>query len=119
MKSELTLIQKQKIFSRLVASLINYAYAMGYEVTFGETFRPIEVAEIYERHNRGIKNSLHSIRLAIDLNVFKHGLLVTDTMGYLELGEYWESLSTEDYECAWGGRFKDGNHFSISHNGIK
>lgn len=115
----MTLLQKQKVFSKLVANLIEYAYTMGYEITLGEAYRPIAIAEVYERQNKGIKNSLHGLRLAIDLNLFKNNLLVTDTMGYTELGEYWESLSTPEYECAWGGRFNDGNHFSISHNGIK
>lgn len=118
-KNELTLIQKQKIFVKLVANLINYAYQMGYELTFGETYRPIQIAEVYERQNKGIKNSLHGLRLAIDLNLFKNNLLVTDTMGYEELGIYWESLSTDDCTACWGGRFNDGNHFSIEHNGVK
>lgn len=115
----MTLLQKQKVFTRLVANLIGYAYQMKYELTFGETYRPVEVAEIFERQNKGIKNSLHSCRLAIDLNLFKNNLLVTDTMGYEELGIYWESLSTEEYKTAWGGRFNDSNHFSIEHNGVK
>ena len=31
-----------------------------------------------------------------------------------ELGEYWESIGG-----SWGGRFNDGNHYSLEHNGVK
>jgi len=30
------------------------------------------------------------------------------------LGEYWEGMGG-----SWGGRFSDGNHFSLTHNGVK
>lgn len=32
----------------------------------------------------------------------------------LLIGEYWESIGG-----AWGGRFNDGNHYSLGHGGRK
>jgi hypothetical protein len=115
------LIDKQKTFSRLLARLITEAYSRGYEVTLGEAYRPPEVARFYaERAASGaggpaIAASLHSDRLAADLNLFRDGRYLRRSDEYRELGELWESYSTDQYECAWGGRFGDGNHFSIAH----
>jgi len=62
----------------------------------------------------GIRNSLHSKRLAIDLMLFKDGVYLTNSEDYRPLGEFWESIGG-----TWGGRFHDGNHFSCEHEGIK
>lgn len=115
----MNLISKQKRFSELVALLILKARELGYEVTFGEAWRPPETAAYYEKDGRGISNSLHKIRLAVDINLFKDGRFLQLSEEYKELGEYWESLSTEDCVTHWGGRFNDGNHFSVGHNGVK
>ncbi len=69
------------------------------------------------KNGKGIANSLHCQRLAVDFNLFINGIYQTDTAAYKPLGEYWESLGG-----AWGGRFKsrpDGNHFSFEYNGYK
>ncbi|EOT8011848.1 TPA: M15 family metallopeptidase, partial [Escherichia coli] len=61
-------------------------------------------------------NSLHTLRLAVDFNLFINGKYQADTDAYRPLGEYWESIGG-----TWGGRFSraDGNHFSLEHNGVK
>lgn len=115
----MTLFEKQKAFSRLVARFINDLTAEGYEITFGETWRPPETAKLYSVQGKGIANSLHLIRLAIDLNLFKDGKYLTDTEQYAVAGRIWESYSTDTCECSWGGHFGDGDHFSITHGGIK
>lgn len=94
---------------------------MGYEVTMGEVWRTPEQAKLNAENGTGINNSLHSIRLAVDLNLFMDGKFLQRTEEYTDLGLFWESLSTTEYECSWGGRFTkgDGNHFSISHNGCR
>ncbi len=119
----MTLGEKQRIFTKLVGKLIQYAYDAGYELTFAEAYRPPEVAALYAKQGRGIKNSLHPKRLAIDLNLFKDGKYLTNSEDYILLGEYWESLSEGEIKCVWGGRFvgprPDGNHFSIEHEGVK
>lgn len=113
----MTLSQKQQKFAQMVALLLQQAKSLGYEVTLGEAYRPPEVAQIYARDGRGISNSLHTSRLAIDLNLFLDGKYLTQTEDYLPLGEWWETQGG-----AWGGRFQtrpDGNHFSLEHNGVR
>jgi hypothetical protein len=115
----MTLREKQSVFVSLIALLITHAKLLGYELTFGEAYRSKEEAERLAKLGKGIKNSLHTQRLAIDLNLFKKGKYLTDSSDHKPLGEYWESLSTKDYTCHWGGRFGDGNHYSIGHAGRK
>ena len=112
----MTLGEKQRLFTRLVGKLIEFAYANGYELTFGDAYRSPEQARLNAQSGSGIVNSLHCERLAIDFNLFKDGVYLTDSAAYKPLGEYWEFLGAD---CRWGGRFKrpDGNHFSITHAG--
>lgn len=117
------LLHKQYIFSGLVARLILYAYQQGYKVTLGEAWRSPETCELYEKEGKGIRNSLHNDRLAIDLNLFKNDDYLIDSAQYIVLGEFWEGLSDVPMgiKCIWGGSFAkpDGNHFSIEHRGVK
>ncbi|ENL7332366.1 M15 family metallopeptidase [Escherichia albertii] len=112
----MTLSEKQALFTVMIGQLIFYADQHGLRLTFGEAYRSPEQAAINAKSGRGIKNSLHTQRLAIDFNLFVNGEYKTDTRDYLALGEYWESIGG-----TWGGRFSkpDGNHFSLEHNGIK
>lgn len=114
----MTLREKQSLFVSLIAHLITFTYEQGYELTFGDAFRSKEESIRLNKLGLGIVNSLHSVRLAIDFNLFKNGKYLTDSDDYLELGMFWESLNPL---CAWGGRFtnRDGNHFSIMHEGKK
>ena len=110
----MTLRQKQSLFARHVAALIAHAYAMGYEVTLGDAYRSPEEAARLSKAGKGIATSLHTQRLAIDLNLFKDGHYLTSTEAHRPLGEWWE----KQHELArWGGRFKDGNHYSFTHGG--
>lgn len=86
-------------------------------LAIGEVQRTPECAALNAKKGTGIANSLHTQRLAVDLNLFVNGKYMTDTKDYLPLGEYWETLGG-----TWGGRFKsrpDGNHFSLEHNGVR
>ena len=111
-----TLRQKQSRFVRLVGLLIEWAYANNYELTFAEAYRTPEQAASIAKTGKGIANSLHTQRLAIDLNLFRNGAYLTATNDHKPLGEYWESLGED---CKWGGRFSrpDGNHYSIEWQG--
>lgn len=109
-----SLRQKQSRFVLMVADLIQFAYARGYEITFGEAYRPETTARAYEAAGKGIASSLHTKKLAIDLNLFRDGVYMSSTRDHTELGEYWESKGG-----TWGGRFNDGNHYSLEHNGVK
>lgn len=115
----MTLREKQSIFANLVAELVFQAQKMGYAVTFGESYRSPEEALRLSKLNKGIVNSLHTVRLAIDLNLFRNGSFLSKTEDHKELGEWWEEQSFGDIKCCWGGRFKDSNHYSIEHNGRK
>ena len=109
----------QKRFTMLIAELIAHAYMEGYALTFGEAYRPKETAELYAEQGRGSKNSNHCCRLAVDFNLFRNGKYLTATEDYTRLGEFWEQLGTDEYPTAWGGRFSDGNHFSMVYRGRK
>jgi hypothetical protein len=115
----MTLSQKQQAFAVLVAELILHVHSRGWAVTFGEAYRSKEEAARLARTGAGIKNSLHVDRLAVDLNLFIDGTYQNASEAYRPLGEWWEAQSTADLTCAWGGRFGDGNHFSVGHGGRK
>ena len=101
----------QRKFPPLVAELIQFAYEQGYEITFGDAFRsPRVFGHPGVRKGYGKPNSNHKRRIAIDLNLFKNGKYLAKTKDHEELGRYWESL---DPDCIWGGRFDDGNHYSL------
>ena len=111
----MTLGQKQRKFTRMIAQLIEYAYANGYELTFGDAYRdPRLHGEVGVKKSYSSANSLHKSRLAVDFNLFKNGQYLTTTEAHRPLGEYWESIGG-----AWGGRFNDGNHYSLEHQGRK
>lgn len=115
----MTLREKQSAFAELVGRLILLASANGYQLTFGEAYRSPEEAARLAALGLGIKTSLHTSRLAVDFNLFVNGALQTDTESYRLLGEWWERQSTSGLACHWGGRFHDGGHFSVGHNGRK
>lgn len=108
--------QMQRKFSVMVARLLLRAGAMGYEVTLGECERSPEEAARLAAIGKGVSNSLHCKRLAIDLHLFRGEEYLTKTADYEPLGVWWESIGG-----AWGGRFKraDGNHFSLEFGGVK
>jgi hypothetical protein len=115
----LTLREKQSRFAALVSALIEQAFMMGYEVTFGEAWRSPEEAARLAKAGKGIKRSLHTLRLAVDLNLFKDGVYLSSSESHRPLGEWWEMQSTNEVICSWGGRFGDGNHYSVIHGGVK
>lgn len=115
----MTLREKQSLFCTLVAKLIVWCYANGYELTFGEILRTSAQAIANASSGAGISNSLHLLALAVDFHLFKDGVYLADTASYKSLGDYWKSLHPL---CRWGGDFSsrpDGNHFSLEHNGVK
>lgn len=95
---------------------MEYAYKNGYELTFGEAYRTPEQAELNAAKGIGIADSVHCHRLAVDFNLFRNGKFLSESSDHKELGEFWESL---DVDTRWGGRFGDGNHYSIEHGGRK
>jgi hypothetical protein len=108
--------QKQELFSHLLARCIVQAEDWGYKVRMGEVHRPKWVALVNEEFGRGVARSTHIYKLAADLLLFKDGEYLTQTRQYKRLGEWWEA---QHELCRWGGRFRDGNHFSLEHLGVK
>jgi len=115
----MTLRQKQSKFAELVPKLIFKAISLGFEVTIGEVLRSPEEAERLLKLKKGTKNSLHTSKLAIDLNLFLNGKYLSSTESHQELGRWWESQSANGVTCHWGGHFNDGNHYSVGHAGRK
>jgi hypothetical protein len=108
-----TLGEKQRRFVRMIADLIVFAYQNGYGLTLGDGYRdPRVFGRLGEVKGYGNANSNHKQRLAIDLNVFRNGEYLPNTKDHEPLGLFWESLGG-----SWGGRFNDGNHYSLEHDG--
>ena len=102
----MTLGEKQRIFTHNVALLICHAYALGYQLSFGNTTAPTS-----------LPTSLHPKRLAIDLNLFKKDAAgrwryQTASGSHKELGEFWEAIHPMN---VWGGRWgkRDDNHYQM------
>ena len=106
------LSELQRLFARDTVLLFQYINEEGYSFTYGETMRSPEQAEIYAKSGKGIINSLHCKRLAIDINLFNEkGEYLDSSEAYLKFGCFWERLNPTN---RWGGNFKsrpDGNHF--------
>jgi hypothetical protein len=102
-----TLREQQSRFVVMVGELISRATDLGYELTFGDAYRDPRVPY-------GHPDSLHKQRLAIDLNLFRNGKYLQLTADHQTLGEWWESVGG-----TWGGRFGDGNHYSLERDGMK
>lgn len=96
-RHKMTLRERQSVFVRKVALLIQFAYELGYELTFGDAWA----------HDGHINGSYHYNRLAVDLNLFRDGKYLIDTESHEPLGLFWESIGG-----TWGGRWDDGNHYS-------
>jgi len=103
----MSLGDKRRRMSKMLSLLEGYANLLGYEIAYDFLKRcgdcPI-----------GHETSLHKIGLAVDINLYKDGRYLETTDDHRELGEFWEHIGG-----AWGGRFNDGNHYSISHMGMR
>jgi len=95
---------KQELFSILLAQHVVWLYEQGYKVRMGDVFA----------HDGHKDNSNHYKKLAADLNLFKDGVYIVTTDGHAESGAMWE---TRHDLCRWGGRFNDGNHYSLIDGG--
>lgn len=116
----MTLGDKQRLFMRLLGEFLVWIFQQpGLAVTGGELLRSQAQALANAASGAGISNSLHLLKLAIDLQLFINGVYQTASESYKPLGEKWESMHPL---CRWGGRFvsrPDGNHFSLEHQGVR
>ena len=110
----MTLSDRQEVFAKNVAALITYIFGMGYKCTLGEVYRTPEQAALYAKMGKGIEDSLHCKRLAIDINLFNdQNVYLQDSKDYERIGIFWEKLHPDN---RWGGRWKtrpDGNHMEM------
>lgn len=93
-----------------------------YQVTYGEFFRPISVARSYGQQGIGISNSLHTKRLAVDLNLFVDGKFATDSEAHRPLAELWLQTGAPFGVVPTAGVYfakPDGNHYSCAYQGVK
>ncbi len=102
--------EKQELFTELQAILILYMRSRGY--------RPrLKFVKRCQDCPIGI-DGCHQMSLAEDIDLFdSEGNYLTETEDHREFGEFWKKLHPL---CRWGGDFsnvKDGNHYSITHNG--
>lgn len=111
-----TLSKKRCRFSLMFAQLIIYANELGYEAAIDQVKRSELEASNNAANGSGIRNSNHIHGLAGDLLLYRDGSYLRATADHMQLGQFWESLSED---ARWGGRFGDGNHYSLEHNGIK
>lgn len=111
------LVADQAAFLLDATKLIQYATDQGFMVTGGELYRTKEQQDIYLKTGRSnAANSLHMSRLAIDLNFFKDGKLISDKPTLAPLGAFWETLHPLN---SWGGNgvtLYDAPHFSRGQN---
>ena len=110
----MTLRQKQSLFVKLVCRLLIRAQGWGYELTFGDAHRSRDEQERLAELGVGanVDDSCHPLKLAIDMNLFRDGRYLRSTESHRRLGEWWEQ---QHPLCRWGGRFGDGNHYSLKH----
>ena len=116
-KIKVTLGEKQELFMRLLPRLLDKAHEVGFEIRGGDLFRDPRVhGALGVKLGYGHPSSAHKNKLAIDLNLFRDGQFCASTEDHKALGEWWE----QQHElCRWGGRFRDGNHYSLEHEGVK
>lgn len=109
----MTLQQKQSVFASNVARLIDHILSTGYTCSLGEVLRTAEQAALYAKEGKGIIDSQHCKKLAIDIQLFdESGLYLSDPKHYEESGKYWESLHPDNRS---GMHFKrvDANHYEM------
>lgn len=107
------ILQHQQIFTHSVAQLIEYIYSKGYKCTLGEVYRTRAQAALYAASGKGIVNSNHCSRLAVDISLFSPtDEYLRDVKDYKQFGEYWEKLNPFN---EWGGRWRLGDacHFEM------
>ncbi len=86
-KDSMTLNDKQHIFAMNLSKLLQHVEALGYTCSIGEVMRTKEQAEIYAKQGKGILDSQHCKKLAVDLFLFSNGKYLEKKDDYKSLGE--------------------------------
>jgi len=121
----MTLREARCAFSVCVAEAILYVVSQGYEVALDEGTERLTDKDPTSDHKKG---SLHHLGLAQDLLLYRNGAYLRLSEEYAFLGVFWKELGIKKgLNLTWGGDFKnekgepkpDGNHISLSWNGLK
>lgn len=119
---------RQRFFTWAVSKLIEHAYSHGYALTVGDAYRDPRVFGAFGETKKGsysAKRSVHKVRLAIDLNLFKQydggkWKYLTSSESHKPLGAFWVELGKANAApLRWGGDFGDGNHYSLEYDGAR
>ncbi len=108
------LLIRQQRFARLLGHLLLKIQLEGYQVTLAEGYVGDSIDKPHE-DTPHLRRGGHFKRLAQDLNLFRDGQWLKATEDHRPFGEFWEGL---DPDARWGGRWGDGNHYSITHDGV-
>ncbi len=113
----MTLREARVAFTYALTKLVSQAKDMGYELAFAEGMDRVTEKDPTTDHMKG---SLHEIGLAMDIDLYKGGKYLAKTEDHTSLGEWWEGFGRSmGWPLAWGGRFKDGNHYAWAWEGKK
>lgn len=113
------LSEMRTVFTNNIARLLTWADVIGLKLALDQVKRTQAEADANAATGTGISNSLHLIGLAADILQYdQDGHYLGDTASYKALGDHWKSL---DPLNRWGGDFakQDGNHFSMTYNGVQ
>ncbi len=103
----------QSLFARLLAQLILWIYARGWEVTLAEGYVGDTDGKDFDYDGPHMRAGAHYMRTGQDLNLWVRGEWKRDICPeWDEVGAKWVSMHPL---CRWGGNFrsKDANHVSV------
>lgn len=105
------LADKQRQFCFMIGQLIHFVFNNGMAIRFG--------CARCAKPGHHMKNSLHYDGLAVDFNLDIRGpdgkwIWTERTVDHQVIGYFWETIGG-----SWGGRFNDGNHYSLEYGGRK
>jgi len=111
----LTLREARVAFTTALADLIHEIALRGYEAALAEGMDRKTTKDPTTDH---MLNSLHEIGLAQDIDLYLDGTYLSDTVDHTQFGLFWEELGvTRQLPLTWGGRWGDGNHYSLRWQG--
>lgn len=112
----MTLREARIFFTFHLAHLLLRMNECGYQPALAEVMDRKTPKDPTSDHMPG---SLHDIGLAADIDLYDgDGNWLSKTEDHKRFGEWWEDRA-EAYHLPlkWGGRFRDGNHYSFEWNG--
>ena len=111
----MTLREARVAFTFSLADLIHEIKLRGYEAAFAEGMDRKTSKDPATDH---MLNSLHELGLAQDIDLYLDKVWLSDTVDHKQFGDFWEELGeARQLPLTWGGRWGDGNHYSLRWQG--